>query len=69
MAPPHVLDYVVVHELCHLTHMNHSKAFWGLVEQVMPDYKQYQNWLKEHGSELAAAYAPIPWDGNGSCSL
>lgn len=69
MAPPHVLDYVVVHELCHLTHMNHSKAFWGLVEQVMPDYKRYQNWLKEHGSELAAAYAPIPWDGSGSCSL
>lgn len=59
MAPPHVLDYVVVHELCHLTHMNHSKAFWELVEKVMPDYKLYRNWLKEHGEELANAYAPV----------
>ncbi len=52
LAPPAVLDYVVVHELCHLTHMNHSKAFWALVESVCPDYRTHRRWLKEHGQEL-----------------
>lgn len=51
-APPQVLDYVVVHELCHLTHMNHSKDFWNKVASVMPEYKVYRLWLKEHGQEL-----------------
>lgn len=51
-APPQVLDYVVVHELCHLTHMNHSKEFWNMVGSVMPDYQTQRKWLKEHGSEL-----------------
>ena len=55
-APPKVLDYVVVHELCHLTHMNHSKDFWNMVASVMPDYKVCKNWLKEHGHELAIEY-------------
>lgn len=53
LAPPAVLDYVVVHELCHLTHMNHSKEFWLSVEAVCPDYRSLRKWLKEHGSELA----------------
>lgn len=52
LAPPAVLDYVVVHELCHLTHMDHSPAFWALVEQVCPDYRAHRKWLKEHGREL-----------------
>ncbi len=52
LAPPKVLDYVVVHELCHLKEMNHSRAFWSLVEQVMPDYKEYRTWLKENGNTL-----------------
>ena len=51
-APQTVLDYVVVHELCHLTHMNHSRDFWNLVGSVMPDYKSHRKWLKEHGGEL-----------------
>lgn len=51
-APPVILDYVVVHELCHLTHMNHSKAFWNKVASVMPDYKVHRQWLKDHGHEL-----------------
>lgn len=51
-APPHVLDYVVVHELCHLTHMNHSKDFWNMVASYMPDYKVCKLWLREHGHEL-----------------
>lgn len=41
-APPEILDYVVVHELCHLTHMNHSADFWNMVGSVMPEYKIYR---------------------------
>lgn len=52
LAPPAVLDYVVVHELCHLTHMNHSAAFWQAVENVYPDYRTARKWLKDHGHEL-----------------
>ncbi len=52
-APPVILDYVVVHELCHLTHMNHSKEFWDKVASVMPDYKIHRQWLKDHGQELS----------------
>lgn len=52
LAPPAVLDYVVVHELCHLMHMNHSKAFWNAVEEIMPDYKIHRKWLKENGNKL-----------------
>lgn len=52
MAPEPVLDYVVIHELCHLKHMNHSKHFWGQVENICPAYKQYRQWLKENGASL-----------------
>ena len=52
LAPPAVLDYVVVHELCHLTHMDHSPAFWQAVAAVCPDYRIHRKWLKEHGHEL-----------------
>ena len=52
LAPPEILDYVVVHELCHLTHMNHSKEFWNLVGSVIPDYKVRRKWLKENGHTL-----------------
>lgn len=52
LAPPAVLDYVVVHELCHLMHMNHSKAFWNAVEEIMPNYKIHRKWLKENGNKL-----------------
>lgn len=51
-APPAVLDYVVVHELCHLTHMNHSGDFWNMVGSVMPEYREYRKWLRDHGHEL-----------------
>ena len=49
LAPPRVLDYIVVHELCHRKEMNHSKAFWSLVAEIMPEYKEYQYWLKING--------------------
>lgn len=52
LAPPEVLDYVVVHELCHRLEMNHSARFWAQVEKVMPDYKKHRKWLKEHGGKL-----------------
>ena len=52
LAPSEVLDYVVVHELCHRKQMNHSKAFWTEVEKVFPDYKESINWLKEEGNQI-----------------
>lgn len=52
LVPDEVIDYVVVHELCHLIEMNHSRAFWEQVECVMPDYKEHRKWLKEHGNEI-----------------
>ncbi|MDO5141274.1 MAG: SprT family zinc-dependent metalloprotease [Eubacteriales bacterium] len=52
LAPPDVLDYVVVHELCHRKEMNHSKRFWDEVEKVLPDYRKQRRWLKEEGIML-----------------
>lgn len=52
LTPPEVLDYVIVHELCHRKEMNHSPKFWSEVESVLPDYKQRRNWLKENGNQL-----------------
>ncbi|MCR5543166.1 MAG: M48 family metallopeptidase [Eubacterium sp.] len=53
-APIEVLDYVVVHELCHRLEMNHSKKFWHEVERVMPEYRKYERWLKDNGKKLMA---------------
>lgn len=47
--PSEVIDYVVVHELCHRKEMNHSPEFWAEVEKVLPDYKKRRKWLKEYG--------------------
>jgi predicted metal-dependent hydrolase len=52
MAPLDVIDYVVVHELCHLKEMNHSKVFWAQVEAILPDYKIRRKWLKVNGAKL-----------------
>jgi predicted metal-dependent hydrolase len=51
-APEEVLDYVVVHELAHCHEFNHSKRFWSIVSQQMPDWKERQRWLHTHGAEL-----------------
>ena len=53
-APKEVIDSVVVHELCHLKEMNHSKRFYDEVLRVYPDYHKWHRWLKEHGGELMA---------------
>jgi predicted metal-dependent hydrolase len=49
MAPMEVIDYVIIHELCHLTHMNHDRSFWRRVGSVMPDYKEKQSYLERNG--------------------
>nr|WP_255537744.1 SprT family zinc-dependent metalloprotease [Motiliproteus sp. SC1-56] len=51
-APEAVLDYVIVHELCHLVHLNHSPAFWELVSTYCPDWKRHRRWLREEGHRL-----------------
>ncbi|WP_077212548.1 M48 family metallopeptidase [Bacillus dakarensis] len=45
MAPKEVIDYVVVHEMCHMVHLNHDRSFWRLVGKIMPDYKEKEKWL------------------------
>jgi len=52
MATPESIDYVVVHELCHRKHMDHSKQFWCEVKKYLPDYKERQKWLKDNSVNL-----------------
>lgn len=52
MAPLEVVDYVVIHELAHLRHPNHSAAFWAEVARMMPDYQTHRDWLKKNGRFL-----------------
>ncbi|MCL6631321.1 MAG: M48 family metallopeptidase [Alicyclobacillus herbarius] len=52
MAPMAILDYLLVHELAHLKHPNHSKHFWAAVAKTIPDYLERRRWLKEHGHLL-----------------
>jgi predicted metal-dependent hydrolase len=54
LAPSEVVDYVVVHELCHLRVPNHSRAFWTLLERHLPHWRHQRAWLREHGPELLA---------------
>ena len=54
MAPPEVLDYVVVHELAHRVHLNHSHAFWAVVARTFTGHEAARSWLTEHGSRLMA---------------
>ncbi|MCT4594696.1 MAG: M48 family metallopeptidase [Anaeromicrobium sp.] len=52
MAPIEIIDYVVVHEMCHLDHMNHLKSFWRLLGKIIPDYKRRSEWLQYYGNSL-----------------
>jgi predicted metal-dependent hydrolase len=56
MAPENVLDYVVVHELCHLHEMNHSKRFWGWVSRYSPNWREHRKWIDSHGRELRSSF-------------
>ena len=58
LAPLEVLDYVVVHELCHRRQMNHSTQFWQEVAQVLPDYRKRKAWLTENGWRLMGELCP-----------
>ncbi len=58
-APPEVLDSVVVHELCHRLHPNHSRAFYAAVLRVFPDYARCDSWLKQNGSALLRRAAKV----------
>jgi predicted metal-dependent hydrolase len=55
LAPPEVAYYVCAHEAAHLLHMNHSKAFWKVVEDLCPPYKVHRQWLKQNGPRLMGA--------------
>lgn len=52
LAPSEILDYVIVHELCHLLHANHSARFWREVARVMPAHTRHRRWLRDHGRDL-----------------
>ena len=52
MAPLTIIDYIVVHELCHLHHRDHSDAFWNEIDKVLPDYRKRKEWLRVRGAEL-----------------
>jgi len=52
MAPPDIIDYVIVHELMHIKEKNHSAAFWKLMEAVMPEYKIHRRWLKDNNHKF-----------------
>ena len=52
LMPNEIIDYVIVHELCHIKEMNHSRRFWNEVESVLPDYKERRKWLKQNGNTL-----------------
>lgn len=53
MAPTEIIDYLVVHELVHIAHLNHSQQYWQKVASIMPDYRCREKWLRENGGLLA----------------
>ncbi len=57
-APPAVLEYVVVHEICHIRHRDHSAQFWALVTRMLPDWQRERQWLKQNGGALLRRFAP-----------
>jgi len=57
LVPESVLEYVVVHELCHIAERNHSTAFWGLVARHLPGYAEERRWLTVHGAELMRRFS------------
>ena len=56
MAPPSVIDYVIIHELAHLQEKNHTKKFWELVKNAMPNYEEKKEWLRVNGPALSLGF-------------
>ena len=52
MASPKIIDYIIVHELCHIHHRDHSDKYWNEVDKVMPDYRERKDWLRKNGANL-----------------
>ena len=52
LLPESLMEYVVVHELCHLRYLNHSEDFWNCSKQILPDYKERETELKKYGGLL-----------------
>lgn len=52
MAPPKIIDYVIVHELCHMHYRDHTDLYWNEVDKIMPDYRERKDWLKKNGASL-----------------
>lgn len=52
MAPQNIIDYIVVHELCHFHHRDHTDAFWNEVDKIMPDFRERKEWLRRNGAGL-----------------
>lgn len=52
MAPRTIIDYIVVHELCHVHHLDHTQAFWNEVDKVMSNYRERKDWLKANGAAM-----------------
>lgn len=57
-TPAEVCEYVILHELCHLRHMNHSPQFWALVGEVCPEHRKHEAWLKTHTIALLSGFSP-----------
>jgi len=52
MAPPTIIDYIVVHELCHFHHLDHTDAFWNELDKVIPQYRERKEWLRKNGASM-----------------
>ncbi|MFA9377692.1 MAG: M48 family metallopeptidase [Lachnotalea sp.] len=52
MMPDDMFDYIIVHEMCHLKHLNHSKDYWNCVGEILPDYKEREKWIKKNGMNI-----------------
>jgi predicted metal-dependent hydrolase len=65
MAPLQVIDYLVVHELCHHHHRDHTDAYWHEVDKVLPRHREHKEWLRRHGAGLDVLSAPRPFAEHG----
>lgn len=52
MAPPTIIDYIVVHELSHFHYLDHTEAFWNEVDKILPNYRERKEWLKKNGASM-----------------